>query len=93
MIFYIKKKSYLLIIIIINWLIFVLIICLFTQQDYIDEFNLVNIVCEFIVGARGVFSPESKEMVYKKQQNNDIIKKYFYNQYITYFTLKIYNLN
>jgi len=47
------------------------------QQDYIDEFNQVNIVCEFIVGARGIFSPDCKEMVYKKQQNNDIIKKYF----------------
>ncbi|XP_060881396.1 endoribonuclease Dicer-like isoform X5 [Metopolophium dirhodum] len=45
-------------------------------KDYIDEFNQVNIVCEFIVGARGIFSPDCKEMVYKKQQNNDIIKKF-----------------
>ncbi|XP_016665103.1 endoribonuclease dcr-1 isoform X5 [Acyrthosiphon pisum] len=45
-------------------------------KDYIEEFNQVNIVCEFIVGARGIFSPDCKEMVYKKQQNNDIIKKF-----------------
>jgi len=47
------------------------------QQDYINEFNQVNIACEFIVGARGIINSDSKEMVYKKQQNNDIIKKYF----------------
>lgn len=34
-------------------------------------------MCDFIVGARGMYNLESKEMIYKKQQNNDIIKKYF----------------
>lgn len=64
------------------------------QQDYINEFNLVNIVCEFIVGARGIFSPDSKEMVYKKQQNNDIIKKYFIINILpctSYILLKLNN--
>ncbi|XP_026808824.1 endoribonuclease Dicer-like isoform X3 [Rhopalosiphum maidis] len=45
-------------------------------KDFIHEYNQKNIICEFIVGARGIFSPDCKEMVYKKQQNNDIIKKF-----------------
>ncbi|XP_027844608.1 endoribonuclease Dicer isoform X4 [Aphis gossypii] len=45
-------------------------------KDFIQEYNQENIVCEFIVGARGIISPDSKEMVYKKQQNNDIIKRF-----------------
>jgi len=34
-----------------------------------------NIECDFIVGSRGIGSLESIELLYKKQQNNDIIKK------------------
>jgi hypothetical protein len=34
-------------------------------------------VCEFIVGAKGIFHIDSREMMYKKLQNNDILKKYY----------------
>lgn len=37
----------------------------------------VNIECDFIVGTGGMGSLEFKEMTYKKQQNDDIIKKLF----------------
>jgi len=47
------------------------------QQDYIQEYNLKNIVCEFIVGRKGLFAIDCKENDYKRIQNNDIIKKYF----------------
>lgn len=46
-------------------------------QDYIHAHKQTNIVCEFIVGAKGIFKNDSKEMMYKKLQNNDIIKKYY----------------
>lgn len=69
------------------------------KQDYIHEYKLKNIVCEFIVGARGILSPDCREMVYKKQQNNDIIKKYFiiyillYNTYNKITLLITYIIN
>jgi len=47
------------------------------QQDYIQEYNQKNIVCEFIVGKKGTSATDCDKNNYKKLQNNDIIKKYF----------------
>uniref|UniRef100_A0A2H8TDA5 Endoribonuclease Dicer n=1 Tax=Melanaphis sacchari TaxID=742174 RepID=A0A2H8TDA5_9HEMI len=58
-------------------------------KDFILEYNLKNIVCEFIVGARGIFSPDCKEMVYKKHQNNDIIKKFNANIFNVLITSEV----
>lgn len=44
-------------------------------QEYINAYKLYNIECDFIVGARGILNLECREAVYKKKQNNDIIKK------------------
>lgn len=38
-------------------------------------------MCDFIVGAKGLFKNDSKEMMYKKQQNIEIIKKYYFLNY------------
>ncbi|XP_050430735.1 endoribonuclease dcr-1 isoform X3 [Adelges cooleyi] len=38
-----------------------------------------NIECDFIVGARGLFTMESNESLYKKQQNQDIVKNFHKN--------------
>ncbi|XP_026819706.1 endoribonuclease Dicer-like [Rhopalosiphum maidis] len=45
-------------------------------KDYTQEYNQNNIVCDFIFGARGIMNTENNELKHKKQQNNDIIKKF-----------------
>lgn len=45
------------------------------MQEYVRDNRLTNIVCDFVVGARGMYNIDSKEMMYKKHQNNEIIKR------------------
>lgn len=65
---------------------------MFLQQDYTHQHKQKNIVCDFIVGAKGMCSNDSKETMYKKQQNNDIIKKYLI-YYIFQKTLHLHSEN
>lgn len=47
-----------------------------------------NIACDFIVEIKRTSMTESKEMIYKKHLNNEIIKKYlFYLKFIVHNNL------
>ncbi|VVC34156.1 PAZ domain,Helicase, C-terminal,Ribonuclease III domain,DEAD/DEAH box helicase domain,P-loop containing [Cinara cedri] len=42
----------------------------------VQDNYLPNIECDFIVGTKIMYNLDSKEMIYKKYQNNDIIKRF-----------------
>ncbi|VVC42507.1 Hypothetical protein CINCED_3A023563 [Cinara cedri] len=45
-------------------------------KNLVHDNFLKNIECDYVVGARGMYNLDTKEMMYKKHQNNDIIKRF-----------------